>query len=343
MAQPNAQIAAMFEISQLISASRHDEARVFQSILENAKSLCRAQMAGLILATAKDDVQTLAAHIDVAPELVEMFDAGQMTMDPNLSYATRCILDARPIVWADMGESDLYHAASPVVCSMVDDSGMRSVLFVPLLRDEEAIGVIMLLRAQSAPFEQGEIMLVEAFAAQAVIALENVRQFRALQSQLAREAATDEILSVISTSRDDDAQVFATVLEQAAQVCGADQAALLLATPAGTHCRLMASWATCAQRSSWATSSLWRASCRPRLRSGPVRWCMSRTWRGRGNIWNGTPSPSRWSRPKASVHGLPCQYFKMANPSGRLPSAAARRAPFYPRIFNCSNASRGTP
>ena len=242
MAQPNAQIAAMFEISQLISASRHDEARVFQSILENAKSLCRAQMAGLILATAKDDVQTLAANIDVAPELVEMFDAGQMTMDPNLSYATRCILDARPIVWADMGESDLYHAASPVVCSMVDDSGMRSVLFVPLLRDEEAIGVIMLLRAQSALFEQGEIMLVEAFAAQAVIALENVRQFRALQSQLAREAATDEILSVISTSRDDDAQVFATVLEQAAQVCGADQAALLLATPAGTHCRLMASW-----------------------------------------------------------------------------------------------------
>ncbi len=242
MAQPNAQIAAMFEISQLISASRHDEARVFQSILENAKSLCRAQMAGLILATAKDDIQTLAAHIDVAPELVEMFDAGQMTMDPNLSYATRCILDARPIVWADMGESDLYHAASPVVCSMVDDSGMRSALFVPLLRDEEAIGVIMLLRAQSAPFEQGEIMLVEAFAAQAVIALENVRQFRALQSQLAREAATDEILSVISTSRDDDAQVFASVLEQAAQVCGADQAALLLATPAGTHCRLMASW-----------------------------------------------------------------------------------------------------
>jgi GAF domain-containing protein/CheY-like chemotaxis protein len=238
----DAKIKATSDILQVISASRHDEAPVFQVILENAKSLCDAQMAGLILATAEDETQTLAAHINILPAVVEMFDTGQMKVDTTLSYAARCIVEGRLIAFADMGDSDLYRAGSPVVRSMVDDNAIRSVLFVPLMQDDAAIGLITLFRENVHPFEQSEITLVEGFAAQAVIAIENVRQFRELQSQLAREAATGEILAVISKSRNDDAQVFNTVLEQAAKVCGADQAALSLVTPAGTHHRLMANW-----------------------------------------------------------------------------------------------------
>jgi class 3 adenylate cyclase len=81
-----------------------------------------------------------------------------------------------------MGESELYKAGSQVVRSMVDDSKIRSVLFVPLILNSEAIGTITLFRQQVQPFSPREVALVQTFAAQAVIAIENVRQFRALES-----------------------------------------------------------------------------------------------------------------------------------------------------------------
>jgi GAF domain-containing protein len=82
---------------------------------------------------------------------------------------------------------------------------------VPLVRDGVALGCINLNRYEVRPFNAAEIALIETFAAQAVIAIENVRQFRALQERLAREAATGEVLGVISRSRDDERPVFETI------------------------------------------------------------------------------------------------------------------------------------
>ena len=226
-----AQMGALSEILRVIAASRDDEAPVFKAILENAKTLCAAHMAGLILGRAEDETQQLAASLNIQPNVVEMFDTGQMKMDPNLSYAARCIAEGRLIAFADMGESDLYRAGSPIVRAMVDVSNIRSVLFVPLLSNGTAIGLITLFRAQIDPFDDEEITLVEGFAAQAVIAIENARQFRALQTRLERERASTEILDVISQCRDDEAPVFDTVLRQARTLCNASTATLVLGTP----------------------------------------------------------------------------------------------------------------
>ncbi len=111
---------------------------------------------------------------------------------------------------------------------MVDQEGLRTFLAVPLFSGGQTVGSIAVYRPEVAPFAPDEIALVETFAAQAVIAIENVRQFRAIQTanaeletRLERGAATREILSVISQSRDDDGPVFEMIAQSAARLCGA--------------------------------------------------------------------------------------------------------------------------
>ncbi len=236
-----AQLAAVSEVMQVLARSRDNDAPVFQTILSKAVALCNAQMAGLILATAQDDPQTLAAHIGMGPKAVELFETGGMKMDPDLSYTARSIVEARLIALEDMGESELYSAGSPVVRSMVDDSGLRSVLFVPLVGQHGAIGAIILSRDRRAPFSGDEIALVETFAAQAVIAIENVQQFREVQQRLEREAATSEILSVISRSREDETPVFKKIVELGHRLLGASFSALILGREGDAFQRMAAS------------------------------------------------------------------------------------------------------
>ncbi|MEO0402341.1 MAG: GAF domain-containing protein, partial [Pseudomonadota bacterium] len=230
-----AQLAAVSEVMQVLGRSRDDDGPVFKTILTNAVALCNAQMAGLILATPQDAIQSLAAQIGMLPTAVELFKTGGMKMDPDLSYAARSIVEARLIAFEDMGESELYTAGSPVVRSMVDDSGIRSVLFVPLVGQHGAIGAITLFRDRRAPFSADEIALVEAFALQAVIAIENQRQFRAVQKQVDRERASTEVLEVISASRTDEAPVFEVILRNVAQLCETDLATLSRVSSDGVH------------------------------------------------------------------------------------------------------------
>lgn len=233
---------ASADVLKVISQSRHDENPVFNAILENACALCNAPLAGLILGTRQDAAQTLVAHKGMFPAAVDLFESGQMKMDASLSYAAKSIIENRLIALEDMGQSDLYHAGSPIVRSMVDDSGIRSVLFVPLTKDGQGIGNLTLFRREVKPFDQSEISLVETFAAQAVIAIENVRQFREVQTRLERERASAEVLEVISTSRENEAPVFDLILKRAAHLCDAFAAALALGEAGDTHQRMAASY-----------------------------------------------------------------------------------------------------
>ncbi|MEP1199281.1 GAF domain-containing protein [Tateyamaria sp.] len=222
-----AQLAAMSEIMQVINASRHDEAPIFASILDHARTLCNAPMAGLILARAGDPHQRLAAHIGMAPAGVALYENGQMKMDASLSYAARCILNAELIALPDMGQSDLYKASSPVVRSMVDESDIRSILFVPLILDGAAIGLITLFRQEVNPFTASEIVLLKTFAAQAVIAIENTQQFNETQQALARQTATSNILRVISASPTDTQPVFEAIIKTATEISKSSYCMLL--------------------------------------------------------------------------------------------------------------------
>ncbi|MEP4194790.1 MAG: GAF domain-containing protein [Aliishimia sp.] len=109
-----------------------------------------------------------------------------------------------------------------------------------MLKDGVALGLITLFRQEADPFSDREIALIKTFAAQAVIAIDNSRQFLDLQKQLNCEAATGEILGIISQSREADAAVFDKLLEQAVRTCGADQAVLVMVSPNGTHMSLAA-------------------------------------------------------------------------------------------------------
>lgn len=230
-----AHLAATAEVLRLIGSSRDNEEPIFEAIIRHSQALCNAPMAGLILATAEDRVQRLVAHSGLFPHAVELFETGQMKVDPDLSYAARCIVTCELIAFDDMGQSALYEAGSPVVRSMVNDSGIRSVLFVPLAQEGKALGLITLFRENVDPFSAAEIALVETFASQAVIAIENARQFRELQTRLDREAATAEVLSVINRSRNDEMPVFDTILANASRLCGAPLAFLSIANPDRTR------------------------------------------------------------------------------------------------------------
>ncbi|MEM6890290.1 MAG: GAF domain-containing protein [Pseudomonadota bacterium] len=233
-----AHLTALAEIMQLIDGSGDDGTQVFQAILAKAKSLCNAQMSGLVLATAEDEAQTLAAHDGVEETVVDLFQTGQMQLDARLSYAAECIFTAKLIVHEDMRDSDLYRAGSPIVRSMVDDSKIRSVLFVPLLSGAHAIGLITVFRTRIAAFTADEVALIEAFASQAVIAVKTVQQFRELQTRLESERSTGDTLEVISRSRDDARPVFDMILKKAASMCRADAAALVLGKK-GDACQSM--------------------------------------------------------------------------------------------------------
>ncbi|MEP1207664.1 MAG: GAF domain-containing protein [Rhizobiaceae bacterium] len=217
---------ATTEVLRLIGTSPEDEKPVFDAILEHSRRLCNAPMSALVLANAKSEVMRLAGHFGFTPRAVELFETGQMKLDPTLSYAAQCILNCELIAWPDMAESPLYESGSPIVRSMVDESGLRSILFVPLVHDNAAIGLLTLYRCEVNPFSQSEIALVETFAAQAVIAIVNARQFQEVQTRLERERASSEILSVISQSRDDEGPVFKAILESATQLIGSPFAGL---------------------------------------------------------------------------------------------------------------------
>ena len=153
---------------------------------------------------------TLAASYGPTNKLIGVGDV--LELDPLLP-PVQSILSNTVINMADMREGDGYKAGHPISRHMYDVEGIRGLLMVPLSRGGQAIGCIALNRKEIAQFSEDEVSLVQGFAAQANIAIENVRQFRELQTRLEREAATREILSVISRSRDDEQPVFDVISE----------------------------------------------------------------------------------------------------------------------------------
>jgi len=179
--------AATREVLEAISGSRDDEGPVFDVILENARRLCDAPTAALILGRAGDEHQVLVAHHGAIQNTIDVYRDGGYPMDPKVSFGARAILEKRVIHLRDMKDTDEYRAGFPSTCALVDNQGIRTNLFVPLVANGEGIGSLILHRNEVRPYTDDQIALVETFAAQAVIAIENVRQFKAL------EARTEEV------------------------------------------------------------------------------------------------------------------------------------------------------
>ena len=219
---------ASSEILETISQNRDDEGPVFEAILSNASHLCNAPIAGLIMVDDDRKKYRLRASRGAKPEFVEALEKNPPDLDPERFAAARAMVEKRIVHIDDLAAPDLYGADDKHRIKTTQLEGIRTVLFVPLIREEQSIGSIGLWRREVKPFSEDEIALVETFAAQAMIAIENVRQFGELQTQLAHQAATSEILSVISQSPDDETPVFEAILSNARQLCDAPLARLNL-------------------------------------------------------------------------------------------------------------------
>ena len=223
------------EVLSFISTSREDEVPVFETILESASRLCRAPIAFLSLANEDRSQVAIPAHRGTRSEFGDILEGFTEPITRTELVAVRPIANGEVVLEDDIKDHDTYRDGDPRRRQMVDVEGARSVIAVPLLQSGAPIGAIVLYQREVAPFSQDDLSLVQSFAAQAVIAIENVRQFREVQERLERERASAEILDVISRSRDDDHPVFDVIVESVSRLCNAPLAYLSVLNEDRTH------------------------------------------------------------------------------------------------------------
>jgi GAF domain-containing protein len=219
------QQTATAEVLRVISSSPGELEPVFQNLLDNATRLCAADF-GLMAKYDGSSFQ-LMAQLGGNQDYVEYLQ--REPLRPRPETLTGRVLQARgPVQIEDFAKSKGYLDRDPLVVVAVEQGGVRTTLGVPMLRENELIGVISLYRKEVRLFTDKQIELLQNFAAQAVIAIENTRLLNELRESLQQQTATSEVLRVISSSPGELKPVFQTMLENAVRVCGAKFGVLYL-------------------------------------------------------------------------------------------------------------------
>ena len=217
---------ATSDILRTISRSSTDYGPVFDAILDSATRLCNAPLAFLLM--REGDFFHLVADKGSRPEYVEWLKSNPMPISEQKTLAARAAAEGVPQQLADITDTEGYRDGMPHRVASADIEGIRSGLFVPMMKGDDCVGVIAVYRREVRPFHDSHANLVLTFADQAVIAIDNVHLFQALEARthelgeaLERQTATSDILRTISRSPTDYAPVFDAILDSATRLCDA--------------------------------------------------------------------------------------------------------------------------
>ncbi len=212
------QQTATAEVLQVISKSTFDLAPVFDALVKNAARLCGAKTG--VIFRRDGDLMHVAAWEGASAPMVEFVRSHSIALDRRTATG-RAASEGRTIQVLDAMNDPEYSYGGQSL------ENYRTIIGVPLMRDGQAIGVFTLWRHHVEAFSPRQIALVETFADQAVIAIENVRLFNETKEALERETATAEILRVISQSPTDVRPVFNAIVITAVKLIASDSAFLM--------------------------------------------------------------------------------------------------------------------
>ena len=234
LSEAHQQQAATADILKIISGATFDLDAVLHTLVETAARLCEADMVGIL--EPRGEIFRYAASYGYSPEFVHFMEEHPLGMGRG-TVVGRTLLEGKPVHIPDVTADREYTFGEAQKVGR-----FRTILGVPLLREQTPIGVIVLMRTRARPFNAMHIELVATFADQAVIAIENVRLFdnvqkrtQELSTALEQQTATADVLKVISRSTFDLQVVLDTLVESAARLGEADITAIVRLKGATYH------------------------------------------------------------------------------------------------------------